>query len=195
MFDNIFSNLAWVFILLVAVIVYYVFIYRPNIKYYFKTDDLAFLSEAREIMKNSNINDTHDITEVRDERDANIIIEIVPRKKLDYLHKKPEYYPGTNKQIRFSFAWPMRKHRKGYIAIDAVNWLYGIQESGLTLSEYRKYVLQHEFMHALGYAHQECNINTTSDGVCPIMYQSTRGCPPGFKCGYQVRKIDYSKRI
>ena len=50
-------------------------------------------------------------------------------------------------------------------------------------------------MHALGYDHQPCNTTTATNGRCPIMYQSTIGCPEGFKCGYNISAADYTKRL
>ena len=50
-------------------------------------------------------------------------------------------------------------------------------------------------MHALGYDHQKCDSNTAVNGVCPILYQATRGCPDGFKCGYEVLPVDYNDKI
>jgi hypothetical protein len=47
----------------------------------------------------------------------------------------------------------------------------------------------------LGFDHQPCNNDTAPNGICPVLYQSTRGCPTGFKCGYEVTKFDYNKKI
>ena len=164
------------------------------IKYYIipsKTNP-EFILETRIILLNSNINNKFKIKEVFNEQDAHIIIALKSRKSLDKYHDKIEYYKGTDKVIRFSFTW---QYPKPYIAIDKTSWTYGISESGLSLSEYRQYVIQHEFMHGLGYDHQLCNEETTINKICPILYQATRGPPKGFSAGYSVTPIDYTKKI
>jgi hypothetical protein len=170
--------------------------------YYIKESDIDpnFKQETREIMKNSKINNKYSIKETNDQFNADIMLELVDRNKLTTYQSKPKYYPGTSKMIRYSLTWqqnlfyPSAKPQP-YCAIDSVNWLEGVPESGLTIRQYREYVIQHEFLHGLGYDHQECNANTAVNGVCPILYQSTVGCPKGFKCGYEVADIDYSKKI
>ena len=77
--------------------------------------------------------------------------------------------------------------QKPNIYIDDVNWTNGVVESGLTADEYKSYVIEHEFGHALGYNHLPCEL---ADGTCPVLYQSTVGCPDGTKCGYKVAKKD-----
>ena len=154
--------------------------------------NLEFKAETRAILINSRINNKFTIRETDDQKLADISIELRSRSSLTKHHSNLEYYPGTTKPIRFSFTW---QYTKPYIAIDDINWTNGVKESGLSLFEYRKYVIQHEFMHALGYDHQPCNTNTAVNGVCPILYQSTRGPPVGFKSGYEVLDIDYTKKI
>ncbi len=167
---------------------------EQNITYYIHTSlsNPEFKQETRGILKNSAINHKYKIKEVNDPNAADIVIELRSRVSLNVDHNKPEYYPGTNKQIRFSFTW---QRPKPYIAIDDINWTYGVAESGLSIDEYRKYVIQHEFMHALGYDHQPCNNETASHGRCPVLYQATRGPPKGFKAGYEVTPIDYTKKL
>ncbi len=151
-----------------------------------------FQSETREIIRNSNMNTKYSIHEVGSRDLADVTIELRSRDSLTADHSKVEYYPGTNKRIRFSFTW---QRPKPYVAIDDVNWTYGVDESGLSVKDYRKYVIQHEFMHALGYDHQPCNADTAKNGVCPILFQATRGPPVGFKSGYEVTDIDYTKKL
>lgn len=151
-----------------------------------------FARETREILTHSDISNKYSIREVSDLEYADIVIELRSRASLTKDHSKIEYYPGTNKQIRFSFTW---QRPKPYVAIDDINWTYGVDESGLSLKEYRKYVIQHEFMHALGFDHQPCNAETAKNGRCPVLYQATRGPPPGFKAGYEVTDVDYTKKL
>jgi hypothetical protein len=84
--------------------------------------------------------------------------------------------------------------KRPIIYINEANWA-GCPESGLSLAEYREYVINHEFGHALGYDHQPCNAQTATDGRCPVMYQSTRGPPVGFLCGYQPTDVDHTKKL
>lgn len=84
------------------------------------------------------------------------------------------------------------------IEIDEGNWR-GDNRSGLSIDEYKQYVILHEFLHAFGYDHQECNESTihivNGEKRCPIMYQSTKGPPPGtdFKCGFIPNpKVDFN---
>jgi hypothetical protein len=167
-----------------------------SIKYYIKPppSNDEFLWETRRILTNSSINNTHHIEETLNPNTADIHIELAPRDEMAKMYDKDriEYYPGTTDRIWFSFTTQRPNPR---IYIDEINWLYGVKQSGLSISDYRKYVIQHEFMHALGYDHQPCNTNTATNGVCPVLYQSTRGCPSGFKCGFNVTLADYDSRI
>lgn len=193
--QNLLSDGLVLIILLICIILYYSTIHQ-NIWTYYIDESLSidFAAQCRRILQKSSIHDTYTIKEVFDKKSADIEIYLVTRDNmLKKRGTKPlEMYPGTDKPIYFS--WTYQKP-KPTIYIDEINWLYGVDESGLNIQEYRTYVIQHEFMHALGYDHQVCNKNTAPNGVCPIMYQSTRGCPKGFKCGHNITKFDYEKRI
>ena len=199
MLRKILNTIFYIFLLFIAFIIIKSLIPENTkisndlFKYFIKSDDNNFIWETREILNNSPIQQTHNVKEVLDEKSADIIIELKPRAELINMYNTPEYYPGTKKQIWYSFTHygitPIR------VYIDEVNWIYGVPESGLSHSEYKKYVIQHEFMHALGYDHQPCDETTATDGRCPIMYQSTKSCPEGFKCGYNITAADYTKRI
>ena len=195
------GEFLYVILFIIAVVLFYSLINRKynnngkSIKYYIKPSnkDIHFRWETSQILKNSSINSTHDIDETLNYDDADILIELTPRNEMEKMfYKKIEFYPGTNDRIWFSFT---TQRPKPSIFIDEVNWMYGVKQSGMTLSEYRKYIIQHEFMHALGYDHQPCDENTAPDGICPVLYQATRGCPKGFKCGFDVTKYDYNKKI
>ncbi len=192
--SNFLSSLGNIILLIILGIVVYFALKQKVITYYIIPSDTnpEFTKETREILSRSSINDRYKIKEVPSRDQADITIELRSRASLTKEHGKPEYYPGTKKQIRFSFTW---QRPKPYIAIDDVNWTYGVNESGLSIPEYRKYVIQHEFMHALGFDHQPCNKNTAPNGVCPVLYQSTRGPPKGFRCGYEVTDVDYTKKL
>jgi hypothetical protein len=113
---------------------------------------------------------------------------LVPRDKMPI--SKEKYPDGTS--IHFSYTWP---GNAPIIKFDATNWILGVPQSGLSLQNYRTYVIVHEFLHALGYDHQVCDETTAVNGVCPVMYQSTRGPPKGFTSGYKVTPSDFANRI
>lgn len=135
---------------------------------------------------------------VNNERnDATITIEMPSKEEMDkeYADDATEHYAGQKKkQIRFSYTTQGPK-MKPKIYIDPINW-QGVPESGLSLNDYRTYVIQHELMHALGFDHQECNAKTASRGVCPLMYQSTRGPPSGeYRCGFNPIAADFAIKL
>lgn len=65
-----------------------------------------------------------------------------------------------------------------YIYLNEGNWTRGSAQSGLSLDEYRKYVMTHEMCHILGYLHESCS---GSGEPASIMLQQTlgmKGCEP-----------------
>jgi len=182
-----------VFLILAGAILYMLLTPKP-ITYFITPSDTnpEFKPETREILQTSNINAYYNIKEVQDKTQADIVIELRDRDSLTKYHISPEYYPGTKKQIRFSLTW---QNPRPYIAVDKDNWTYGVPESNLSLPEYRKYVIRHEFMHGLGFDHQPCNSSTAKNGVCPILYQATKGEPPGFKCGQDALPVDFTEKL
>jgi len=65
--------------------------------------------------------------------------------------------------------------------INAYRWKYGSTKSGLPLTKYRNYVINHEVGHALGKLHTQC---PCEDCPAPIMMQQTKGighCKPNDK--------------
>ena len=113
------------------------------------------------------------------------------------MHNKNKMeYDSENQPIYFSYTYNTTPRK---IIFDPGNWLFGVKRSGLTLNDYRDYVVRHEMLHALGYDHQECNEKTATlingEMVCPVMYQSTRGPPAGFVCGSQIQPVDYTKLL
>lgn len=113
------------------------------------------------------------------------------------MHNKNKIeYDSENQPIYFSYTYNTTPRK---IIFDPGNWLFGVKRSGLTLNDYRNYVVRHEMLHALGYDHQECNEKTAvvvnGEMVCPVMYQSTRGPPVGFVCGSQIQPVDYTKLL
>ena len=132
--------------------------------------DPDFKSAVQQILDENTIWRGHGLEPATSRSTADFTIRLVARSFLDRYHREPEYYP-SGKEIRFSFT--INRCR---IYIDANNWLYGVPESQLSVSEYRKYVILHEVGHALGYDHEACPVHALN---CPVMYQMTRGPPSG----------------
>jgi len=155
--------------------------------------DPIFRQRVRKILLDSKWRNYHNFKEIDDPNRADINIMLKTPDALKDFHKEKQYYP-SGKQIQFSITTQSRI-KKPIVYINSQNWLQGVPESKLSLEDYRSYVIEHEFGHALSYHHQPCNKSTAPNGVCPVMYQSTRGCPDGFKCGYQVSPYDQSEKI
>jgi hypothetical protein len=177
--------LVIVILLVILVIVSYKLFSYKTVTYYTRPSkiDVDFPKRVRNILSKSNWNSAYDIKETLNSNDAIITIKLTPRHELDVAHEIPQYY-SSGKQIRFSTT-TQGNNRKPIIDIDDQNWLHGVEESGLTLDQYRTYVIEHEFGHGLGKDHLPCTEN-----VCPVMYQSTRGCPAKTTCGYLVSEKD-----
>ncbi len=154
--------------------------FYKNYKYWVEdsTIDYNFKTKVINIINNSNWNKKYSISHTNDKASSDIQIYLVPDDKLDYLHTNKKYYPN-GKQIRFSYTINQK-----IIYINAKNWLYSVDESGLSLEQYKEYVINHELGHALGYDHIDCNDQTAKNKICPVMYQSTIGPPKGFISGY-----------
>ena len=149
-----------------------------------------FKPRAEKILKDSSWHEIRDFRKASPNETPDVVIRLGEVKELDKLNRSKgiEYYPGTNEPIRFSYTIKNDNTDPIKIIIDPINWEYG-GKSGLSKPDYETYVINHEFGHALGYDHSECNAYTAKLGVCPVMYQSTRGCG-SFKCGIKYRSAD-----
>jgi predicted Zn-dependent protease len=180
------------FILIILVIIACIVHYNSVFYYYTVPSeiDIHFQRQVREIISKCKWNSMYKLREVHCEELADTIIYLVDRSELDSLHTSGDKYPD-GRPIRFSMTLtkPMQVPK---IYIDSVNWLKSVPESKLSIEDYRKYVITHELGHALGYDHVPCNKDTAVNGTCPVMYQSTRGCPNGFACGTDVSRNDWS---
>lgn len=177
-------------LILIVVVILFIVIYRytnNHVTYYVYPSkyDVTFPEQVAKIISNTDWYG-YKIKRVLEKDLADIKIKLSDKKELDKWHNTPEYYP-SGRQIRFSIT-TQSIWNKPCVFIDKDNWLNGVPESGLSLDNYRKYVVRHEFMHALGFDHQPCIAG--KDKICSVMYQSTRGCPNGTQCGYEVKKED-----
>jgi hypothetical protein len=155
--------------------------------------DPTFVQQVRSILAAGDWYGKFTVREVNSLSDAIVGIKLATKEELDEWHLEPEYYP-SGKQIRFSIT-TQNWNTKPKIYIDPDNWLKGVPESGLTIEEYRRYVILHEFLHGAGYDHQKCDETTAVNGICSVLYQSTRGCPAGYKCGSRVLPVDFTKKL
>jgi hypothetical protein len=157
------------------------------------TADPAFIQRVTAIIKKTEFKSAHVTYEmeiINRADNATVTLEIGNR---DTMHADNEAeYDDHGERIYFSYTYDRRPRQ---IIFDPGNWCDGVPRSGLTLDLYRDYVVRHEVMHALGYAHQPCDETTAINGVCPVMYQSTRGPPPGYQCGHEIMPVDYTKRL
>ena len=174
---------------------------------YFIVGDDDFKKKVHAILHRSKWQDKYQIYETTNKDAALITINLTKRSDMERWHSSnnKQFYP-SGKQIRFSVT-TQSPIKKPEIFIDRENWLYGVDESGLTKEQYQEYVINHEFGHGLGYDHQKClgqskpeTIYSTNQIIleqttCPVMYQMTRGVPVGAKPNYQVTAEDYNKRI
>ena len=173
---------------------------RPIITYAVEQNNIdnMFDEKVRDIIFASDYNMNYAIEYKNDYNpDTDILIRLVNRSELDKYHNgdiasKTHYDDG--RAIRYSVTI-QEIDKAPIVLIDANNWMYGVAESGLSVDKYQQYVILHEFGHALGLDHQKCNKETAEYGMCPVLYQSTVGCPTGFKCGWRVANADYKNKI
>ena len=63
-------------------------------------------------------------------------------------------------------------HQNGAVNLNAVRWQQGAEGWPLPMTEYRAYMVNHEFGHALGHGHVGCPGNGQP---APVMMQQTKG--------------------
>lgn len=196
--DNITKTILVIFIILLCFVIFYddriklseftrsgknepLFYYieqNPNVP--------EFKAQANDILQKSGWNNIYNLQLTDDPSKTYISIALVPTETLAvYKDDSDNNYDSDGRKLNYSITSQSR-FIKPIILIDSDNWKFGVKRSGLTLDQYREYVITHEFGHALGFDHQKCVKSTIGkDGRCPVMNQSTRGCKD-FPCGYQV---------
>lgn len=156
----------------------------PLSYYIFRSElDPKFVETTHKILQESNWHKYRNFERTYILSNSDISIYLKSNQWLEPYHKNKKFYP-SGKQIRWSITSKVEGENP-IVYINAKSWINGVEESGLSLDRYKTYVINHEFGHALGYTHKEC----TGD-VCPVMYQSTRGCPADTVCGYQPDERD-----
>jgi hypothetical protein len=68
-----------------------------------------------------------------------------------------------------------------FMYLNSERWFYGSKQSGLSLTDYRQYMISHEIGHILGHDHTKC---PCVGCAAPIMMQQTLGigsCKPNTK--------------
>ena len=63
-------------------------------------------------------------------------------------------------------------HHDDRVVLNAKRWLLGADSYGSDLTNYRRYLVNHEFGHALGKHHEDC---PGSGKLAPVMMQQTSG--------------------
>jgi predicted Zn-dependent protease len=144
---------------------------------------------VKNIIKKSGWNNEFQLIEVNNRKDADIVITLAERPSLDKYHTTPIYY-DDGREVRLSWTIATGNYKRK-ILIDKENWLNGVPDSGLSIKDYRTYVINHEFGHGLGFEHQPCDCQGQKC-VCPVMYQMTRGVPEYGVPGYTVTPQDYT---
>jgi hypothetical protein len=165
---------------------------KINYKYKFTTQQPLFKNEVRNIINNSGWNNKYSFIET-DSNKYDIGIGLKSREYMEKTNSRKEYDINENR-IYLSRTWikyPSFLKRSDNpdareIEIDENNWNYGVKQSGLSIPNYKKYVINHEIGHAIGYDHKKCYSNQN----CPIMYQMTKGVPNNSIPSYNVNEKD-----
>ncbi len=171
-----------------VLLIFLVWYFRPKVRYFIYNNDAAFKRECSKILASTEWRKIFEIEEVQTLNESNVDIKLVEDSFFDSNYKKKQEYYADGSPIRFSitkYGGPRKN-----IFINKKNW-EGVPQSGLNLKQYREYVINHEFGHALGFDHLPCNEKTVVNGVCPVMYQSTRGHDK-YKCGYKPSSVDFN---
>lgn len=112
-----------------------------------------------------------------------------PNVKIGIAPNRTAYETDRKGKKRY-FSYTLVDETPNIIWLDPVNFLYGVKDAQMTVQDYRKYLINHEFGHVLGKDHIKC---TSQYKICPTMHQMTRGIPRGSHSNYKV--TDHDKRL
>jgi hypothetical protein len=162
--------------------------------YFIDSDHLKFVQTTEDTLKKSQINDFIDIYRVNSKREADILIRLVSREEAIELIKKSKIVSIEDNNTFFS--WVEYLKAKPEVNIYYEKWMKGSEiDYGISVKKYRETLIQHEFLHALGYAHVKCNVNTKSGNKCPLMFGPVTTYKKNHIQNHEVTAIDFSQRL
>jgi hypothetical protein len=164
--------------------------------YFIDSTHSKFVETTEDILNKSHINKFVDIYRVDNKRKADIIIRLVSREDCIELIKKSKVVSMEDVKDNKFFSWVEYLKPKPEVNIDYEKWLNGSEiDYGISLKNYRKTLIQHEFLHALGYAHVNCNVNTKTGNKCPLMFGPSVTYKKNHIHNHEVSEIDFSERL
>lgn len=164
--------------------------------YYIDSKFSDFNDETQSILSKSRINEFVDIFRVYSLKKADIIIRLVDREDAIELIRKSKVVGIEDIKNNTFFSWVEYTKNQPEVNIDYDKWTLGSDINyGLSLKDYRKTLIQHEFLHALGYAHVNCNKCTKFGNVCPLMFGPTKTYKTNHIHNTEVSSIDFTERL
>lgn len=169
---------------------------KSHYSYFIDSDHSKFVQTTEDTLNKSRINDYVDIYRVNSKREADIIIRLVTREEAIELIKKSKIVSMEDVKDNKFFSWVEYLKAKPEVNIDYEKWLKGSEINyGISLKKYRETLIQHEFLHALGYAHVNCNVNTKLGNKCPLMFGPATTYKKNHIHNHEVTAIDFSERL
>ncbi len=110
-----------------------------------------------------------------------------PNVKIGITGIKTRMYEIDKHGKKIYFSYTLIDENPNIIWLDPINFFYGVKDANMSVKDYRKYVINHEFGHVLGKDHIEC---TNKHKTCPVLHQMTRGVPQGMHGNYKVTDLD-----
>lgn len=164
--------------------------------YYIDSKFEDFKDEAENILSKSRIQEFVDIFRVYSLKKADIILRLVDREDAIELIKKSKVVGIEDIKNNTFFSWVEYTKNQPEVNIDYEKWTFGSEiKYGLSLKDYRKTLIQHEFLHALGYAHVNCNKCTKVGNVCPLMFGPSKTYKAGHIHNTEVSDVDFTERL
>ena len=169
---------------------------QTSYSYYIDSKFSDFNDEADSILSKSRIHEYVDIFRTYSLENADIIIRLVDREDAIELIKKSKVVGMEDIKNNTFFSWVEYTNKQPEVNIDYDKWTLGSEINyGLSLKDYRKTLIQHEFLHALGYAHVNCNNCTKFGNVCPLMFGPSKTYKSGHIHNTEVSSVDFTERL